>query len=49
MYFALDYDLHDLEKSLQQTEGMGMQRLHQWWNVTWHGYPELNKYPHLVG
>lgn len=43
------HDLHDLEKILEQTQGKGI-------NVYTHGemlpalaYPELKKYPHLVG
>ncbi len=43
------HDLHDLEKILQQTEG---KNIHVYTNgemLPAHGYPELNKYPHLVG
>ena len=36
------HDLKDLDMLLKQTEGKGI-------NIYTHGYPELKKYPHLVG
>lgn len=43
------HDLHDLEKILQQTEGTGIQVYTNGEMLPAHGYPELNKYPHLAG
>ncbi|OLQ94285.1 hydroxylamine reductase [Vibrio ponticus] len=43
------HDLHDLEKILQQTEGKGINVYTNGEMLPAHGYPELNKYPHLVG
>ncbi|CAH0533820.1 Hydroxylamine reductase [Vibrio stylophorae] len=43
------HDLHDLEKILQQTQGTGIQVYTNGEMLPAHGYPELNKYPHLVG
>ncbi|OEE66732.1 hydroxylamine reductase [Enterovibrio norvegicus FF-33] len=43
------HDLHDLEKILQQTEGKGINVYTNGEMLPAHSYPELNKYPHLVG
>lgn len=43
------HDLHDLEKILQQTEGTGINVYTNGEMLPAHGYPALNKYPHLVG
>ncbi|MEZ8289719.1 hydroxylamine reductase [Vibrio sp. 10N.237.312.B06] len=43
------HDLHDLEKILQQTEGKGINVYTNGEMLPAHGYPELNKYPHLAG
>ncbi|MCG9649280.1 hydroxylamine reductase [Vibrio brasiliensis] len=43
------HDLHDLEKILQQTEGKSINVYTNGEMLPAHGYPELNKYPHLVG
>ncbi|WP_406733067.1 hydroxylamine reductase [Vibrio scophthalmi] len=43
------HDLHDLEKILQQTEGQGINVYTNGEMLPAHGYPELNKYPHLAG
>lgn len=43
------HDLHDLDKILQQTEGKGINVYTNGEMLPAHGYPELNKYPHLVG
>ncbi|WP_394249897.1 hydroxylamine reductase [Vibrio profundi] len=43
------HDLHDLEKILQQTEGKGINVYTNGEMLPAHGYPELKKYPHLVG
>ncbi|WP_026958696.1 hydroxylamine reductase [Aliagarivorans taiwanensis] len=43
------HDLHDLEKILQQTAGTGINVYTNGEMLPAHGYPELNKYPHLVG
>jgi len=43
------HDLHDLEKILQQTEGTGINVFTNGEMLPAHGYPELNKYPHLAG
>ncbi|MDA0147856.1 hydroxylamine reductase [Vibrio sp. LaRot3] len=43
------HDLHDLEKILQQTEGTGINVYTNGEMLPAHGYPELHKYPHLVG
>ncbi|WP_332402277.1 hydroxylamine reductase [Vibrio metschnikovii] len=43
------HDLHDLEKILQQTVGKGINVYTNGEMLPAHGYPELNKYPHLVG
>ncbi|EMC0408017.1 hydroxylamine reductase [Vibrio fluvialis] len=43
------HDLHDLEKILQQTQGKGINVYTNGEMLPAHGYPELNKYPHLVG
>ncbi len=43
------HDLHDLEKILKQTEGKGINVYTNGEMLPAHGYPELNKYPHLVG
>lgn len=43
------HDLHDLEKILQQTEGTGINVYTNGEMLPAHGYPELKKYPHLVG
>ncbi|GLS82676.1 hydroxylamine reductase [Paraferrimonas haliotis] len=43
------HDLVDLEHILQQTEGKGINVYTNGEMLPAHGYPELNKYPHLVG
>ncbi|MUH95845.1 hydroxylamine reductase [Aliivibrio fischeri] len=43
------HDLHDLEKILQQTEGKGINVYTNGEMLPAHSYPELKKYPHLVG
>lgn len=43
------HDLCDLEMILQQTEGTGINVYTNGEMLPAHGYPELNKYPHLVG
>nr|WP_086940492.1 hydroxylamine reductase [Thaumasiovibrio occultus] len=43
------HDLHDLEKILQQTQGKGINVYTNGEMLPAHSYPELNKYPHLVG
>lgn len=43
------HDLHDLELILQQTEGKGINVYTNGEMLPAHGYPELKKYPHLVG
>lgn len=43
------HDLKDLEMLLKQTEGKGVNIYTHGEMIPSHGYPELNKYPHLVG
>jgi len=43
------HDLHDLELILQQTQGKGINVYTNGEMLPAHGYPELRKYPHLVG
>lgn len=43
------HDLHDLEKILRQTQGTGINVYTNGEMLPAHGYPELHKYPHLVG
>ncbi|WP_442929371.1 hydroxylamine reductase [Natranaerovirga pectinivora] len=43
------HDLHDLKELLEQTEGKGVNIYTHGEMLPAHGYPELNKYPHLVG
>ncbi len=43
------HDLKDLEELLKQTEGKGINVYTHGEMLPCHGYPELNKYPHLVG
>ena len=43
------HDLKDLEMILQQTEGKGINVYTHGEMLPCHGYPELNKYSHLVG
>ncbi|MFM2482756.1 hydroxylamine reductase [Celerinatantimonas sp. YJH-8] len=43
------HDLHDLEKILQQTQGKGINVYTNGEMLPAHSYPELKKYPHLVG
>ncbi|MBN7580380.1 hydroxylamine reductase, partial [Clostridium beijerinckii] len=43
------HDLRDLEMLLEQTEGKGINIYTHGEMLPSHGYPELNKYPHLVG
>lgn len=43
------HDLRDLEMLLQQTEGKGINIYTHGEMLPSHGYPQLNKYPHLVG
>lgn len=43
------HDLKDLEELLKQTEGRGVNVYTHGEMLPAHGYPELKKYPHLVG
>ncbi|WP_346937386.1 hydroxylamine reductase [Clostridium sp.] len=43
------HDLKDLEMLLKQTEGIGINIYTHGEMLPAHGYPELKKYPHLVG
>jgi len=43
------HDLKDLEELLKQTEGKGINIYTHSEMLPAHGYPELKKYPHLVG
>ena len=43
------HDLKDLEELLKQTEGKGINVYTHGEMLPCHGYPELKKYPHLVG
>ncbi|MDY2730554.1 MAG: hydroxylamine reductase [Clostridium sp.] len=43
------HDLKDLETILEQTEGKGINVYTHGEMIPCHGYPELKKYPHLVG
>ena len=43
------HDLKDLEAVLKQTEGQGINVYTHGEMLPAHGYPELKKYPHLVG
>jgi hydroxylamine reductase len=43
------HDLHDLAELLKQTEGKGVNVYTHGEMLTCHAYPELKKYPHLVG
>lgn len=43
------HDLKDLEMILKQTEGKGINIYTHGEMIPCHGYPELNKYPHLAG
>lgn len=43
------HDLRDLEMLLEQTEDKGINIYTHGEMLPSHGYPELNKYPHLVG
>ncbi|GAA4500532.1 hydroxylamine reductase [Pseudaeromonas paramecii] len=43
------HDLHDLQKILEQTVGTGIRVYTHGEMLPAHAYPELNKYPHLVG
>ena len=43
------HDLKDLETLLKQTENMGINVYTHGEMLPCHGYPELKKYPHLVG
>ncbi len=43
------HDLKDLEELLKQTNGMGINIYTHGEMLPAHGYPELKKYPHLVG
>jgi hydroxylamine reductase len=43
------HDLKDLEELLKQTEGTGISVYTHGEMLPAHGYPELKKYPHLVG
>ncbi|GAA0100829.1 hydroxylamine reductase [Paraclostridium bifermentans] len=43
------HDLKDLEMILKQTEGKGINIYTHGEMIPCHGYPELNKYSHLVG
>ena len=43
------HDLKDLEELLKQTEGKGINIYTHGEMLPAHGYPELKKYPHLVG
>ena len=43
------HDLKDLERILKQTEGKGINIYTHGEMIPCHGYPELNKYSHLIG
>ena len=43
------HDLRDLQMLLEQTEGKGINIYTHGEMLPSHGYPELNKYPHLAG
>lgn len=43
------HDLRDLEMLLEQTQGKGINIYTHGEMLPSHGYPQLNKYPHLVG
>jgi hydroxylamine reductase len=43
------HDLRDLEMLLKQTEGKGINIYTHGEMLPSHGYPELNKYTHLIG
>ena len=43
------HDLHDLKLLLEQTQGKGINIYTHSEMLPAHGYPELNKYPHLKG
>lgn len=43
------HDLRDLEMLLKQTEGKGINIYTHGEMLPSHGYPKLNKYPHLIG
>jgi hydroxylamine reductase len=43
------HDLKDLKQLLEQTEGKGINIYTHGEMIPCHGYPELKKYPHLVG
>ncbi len=43
------HELLDLKRLLEQTEGMGINIYTHGEMLPAHGYPELNKYPHLAG
>ncbi|WP_297430120.1 hydroxylamine reductase [Clostridium sp.] len=43
------HDLRDLEMLLEQTDGKGINIYTHGEMLPSHGYPELNKYPHLAG
>ncbi|MFH1768581.1 MAG: hydroxylamine reductase, partial [Candidatus Omnitrophota bacterium] len=43
------HDLYDLKQLLEQTEGKGINVYTHGEMLPAHGYPELNKYPHLAG
>ena len=43
------HDLKDLKALLEQTEGTGIQVYTNGEMLPAHGYPELNRYPHLAG
>ena len=43
------HDLHDLKQLLEQTKGTGVNIYTHGEMLPAHGYPELNKYPHLAG
>ncbi|MBU0985349.1 MAG: hydroxylamine reductase, partial [candidate division Zixibacteria bacterium] len=43
------HDLKDLDRLLKQTEGKGINVYTHGEMLPCHGYPELKKYPHLVG
>ena len=43
------HDLRDLEMLLEQTDGKGINIYTHGEMLPSHGYPQLNKYPHLVG
>ncbi|MDK2565036.1 hydroxylamine reductase [Romboutsia sedimentorum] len=43
------HDLKDLEMLLKQTQGKGINIYTHGEMIPCHGYPELNKYPHLAG